>query len=67
MARTKVTPKKEREGKKSAQNTRGVQNDFKEGKKAPLSCTPPLPSQKALTHEGGGADIGWGWEVGWGG
>ena len=23
-----------------------------------LSCAPPLPSQKALTHEGGGDDDG---------
>ena len=38
-----------------------------EEKQAPLSCTPPLPSQKALTHEGGGTDGGWGWEAGWGG
>ena len=33
----------------------------------PLSDTPPLPSQKACTHKGGGADIGRGREVGQGG
>ena len=25
---------------------------------APLSCTPPLPSQKLLTHKGGGTGDG---------
>ena len=25
---------------------------------APLSCAPPLPSQKLLTHKGGGTDAG---------
>ena len=28
------------------------------GEAAPLSCAPPLPSQKLLTHEGGGTSDG---------
>ena len=30
----------------------------------PLSCAPPLPSQKLLTHEGGGTGIGGDGQVG---
>ena len=61
MARTMLTPKKEREGR-SVLRTRvereREREDCQEGQEAPLSCVPPLPSQKALTHEGGGEDGG---------
>ena len=34
------------------------------GRKGPLSCAPPLPSQKALTCEGHGTDDGRGRKAG---
>ena len=85
MARTKVTPKKEREGRtvirtkaeraqlakearKEVEKAKGARREKEQARWAreetvekkgpPLSCAPPLPSQKALTHEGGGADVG---------
>ena len=36
----------------------GEGGEDRKGERAPLSCAPPLPSQKALTHEGGGAGNG---------
>ena len=42
----------------STKNQGRLQKDCEERKEAPLSSTPPLPSQKALTHEGGGEDSG---------
>ena len=36
----------------------GEGGEDQKGERAPLSCTPPLLSQKVLTHKGGGADVG---------
>ena len=47
---------KSREGQDRQEGKRGVNG--KEEEQVPLSCAPPLPSQKALTCEGGGADDG---------
>ena len=38
-----------------------------EGEETTITCAPPIPSQKALTHEGGQEDDGRGWEAGRGG
>ena len=87
MARTKVTPKKEREGRtvirskeerallakkakieleKARQRRREkervsqVWKEKVERKGPPSPVHPPLPSQEALTHKGGGEDDGGG-------
>ena len=66
MVRMKVTPKKEKEGRtvlctkaERAQIAKKAREEKVEKKKGPpLSCAPPLPSQKALTCKGGGDDDG---------
>ena len=56
MARTKLAPKKDREERRVL----WMREEWKEleGKEAPLSSAPPIPSQKALTLKGGGEDGG---------
>ena len=48
--------------------TKGSQaEDRQKGKEATLSGAPPIPSQEALTHKGGGEEVGQGRGVGRGG
>ena len=46
---------------------RGEQGAGGEGEEATFTSTPPIPSQKALTCEGEGEEVGRDWEVGRGG
>ena len=48
---------RQREEKREAAGKVGKEGGG-EGEATPLSCAPPLPSQKLLTHEGGGAGDG---------
>ena len=45
-------------GEEGAPTEEGQRGSGSKGKEASLSSAPPIPSQKALTHEGGGEDGG---------
>ena len=59
MARMKVTPKKrEKRGEVGAPPERDQEGAGREGEEATFTHTPPIPSQKALTCERGGEEVG---------
>ena len=60
MARTKLTPRKEKRGGERwvLQSHGGQEGPSREGMEAPLSGSPPIPSQGSLTHERGGEEAG---------
>ena len=58
MVRTKLMPKKGERGEEGAPDEGGAEGVSCKGKEASFPSAPPIPSQKALTLEGGGEDGG---------